>query len=188
MKLDARLETLVLAVHLAALSLALGPPLFFGAVVAPAVFRILPTHDMAGALQSPVLSKLCGISEASFLVLFATAWILTSGGAAKATRALLTRLPILGFFATLVIQQLLIPPIDKIRAEAPGLIDNLPAGDPARVLLDRYHRLSTGFFSLAIGAALLTLFVTARLLAERRAAPPVPGAARPPVPKILDLS
>ena len=85
----------------------------------------------------------------------------------------------------LVIQQLLIPPIDKIRAEAPGLIDNLPKGDPSRVLLDRYHRLSTGFFALAIGAALLTLFVTARLLAERRAAPPVPGAARPPVPKIL---
>ena len=87
-----------------------------------------------------------------------------------------------------MIRELLIPPIDKIRAEAPGLIDNLPAGDPARVLLDRYHRLSTGLFSLAIGAALLTLFVTARLLSERRAAPPLPGAARVPVPKILDLS
>ena len=188
MKLDSRLEALVLTVHLAALSLALGPPLFFGAVVAPAVFKILPTHDMAGALQSPILSKLCGISEASFLVLFGTAWLLTSGGAAKATRALLTRLPVLGFFAVLVIQQLLIPPIDKIRAEAPGLIDNLPKGDPSRVLLGRYHRLSTGFFSLAIGAALLTLFVTARLLSERRSAPPVAGAARPPVPKILDLN
>jgi hypothetical protein len=34
---------------------------------------------------------------------------------------------------------------------------------------------------------LLTLFVTARLLSERRSAPPVPGAARPPLPKILDL-
>ena len=188
MKLDSRLEALVLTVHLAALSLALGPPLFFGAVVAPAVFKILPTHDMAGALQSPIITRLCSISEASFLVLFGTSWLLTSGGAAKATRALLTRLPVLGFFAVLVIQQLLIPPIDKIRAEAPGLIDNLPKGDPSRVLLDRYHRLSTGFFSFAIGAALLTLFVTARLLAERRAAPPLPGAARPPVPKILDLS
>ena len=187
MKLDPRLETLVVTVHLAALSLALGPALFFGAVVAPAAFRILPTHDMAGALQSPIITRLCSISEASFLVLFGTAWLLTSGGAARATRALLTRLPVLGFFAVLVIQQLLIPPIDKIRAEAPGLIDNLPKGDPARVLLDRYHRLSTGFFSFAIGAALLTLFVTARLLAQRRSAPPVPGAARPPVPKILDL-
>ena len=97
-------------------------------------------------------------------------------------------MPVLGFFAVFVIQQLLIPPIDKIRAEAPGLIDNLPKGDPSRVLLDRYHRLSTGFFAFAIGAALLTLYVTARQLAERRSAPPVPGAARPPVPKILDLS
>jgi len=187
-KIDSRFQALVLTLHLAALSLALGPALFFGAVVAPAVFQVLPTHDMAGALQSPILSRLCGIAEASFLVLFGTAWLLTSDGAARATRALLTRLPVLGFFAVLVIQQLLIPPIDKIRAEAPGLIDNLPKGDPSRVLLDRYHRLSTGFFAFAIGAALLTLVITARLLAERRSAPPVPGAARPPVPKILDLS
>ena len=74
-----------------------------------------------------------------------------------------------------MIEKLLIPPIDKIRAEAPGLIDNLPAADPSRVLLDRYHRLSTGFFAAEIAAALLILFVTARLLAERRAAPPAPG-------------
>ena len=70
----------------------------------------------------------------------------------------------LGFFAALVIRQLLIPPIDRIRAEAPGLIDNLPAADPSRLLLARYHRLATGFFSLEIAAALVVLFVTARLL------------------------
>jgi hypothetical protein len=186
MKLNPRLDALVLTLHLAALCLAVAPPLFFGAVVAPAVFRIIPTRDMAGALQSPILSKLCLMTEASFLVLFATSWLLTSRDAAKATRAVLTRLPVLGFFACLVIRQLLIPPIDKIRAEAPGLIDNLPVGDPSRVLLDRYHRLSTGFFGLAIGAALLTLVLTARYLSQRRATP-IPAAARPPVPKILDL-
>jgi hypothetical protein len=52
-------------------------------------------------------------------------------------------------------------------------------------LLDRYHRLSTGFFGLEIASALLMLIVTARLLAARRA--PLPPAAAP-VPKILDLS
>lgn len=186
MKLDSRLESLVLALHLAALAMALAPPVFFGGVVAPAVFRVLPTRDMAAALQSPILSKLCGLSEASFLVLFATSWLLTRG-AARGSRALLTRLPVLGFFAALVIRQLLIPPIDRIRAEAPGLIDNLPAMDPSRLLLARYHRMATGFFSLEIGAALLVLLVTARLLSERRAAPPQPAQAKA-VPKILDLS
>ena len=87
-----------------------------------------------------------------------------------------------------VIEKLLIPPIDKIRAEAPGLIDNLPAADPDRILLGRYHRLATGFFAVEIAAAALTLFVTARLLLARRSAAPPPGAARPPVPKLLDLS
>ena len=188
MKLDSRLETLVVTVHLAALSLALGPPIFFGAVVAPAVFRVLPTRDMAGALQSPILSSLCVMAEVSFLVLFGTAWLLTGSGAAKLTRSLLTRLPILGFFAAIVIRQLLIPQIDKIRQEASGLIDSLPVGDPSRLALDRYHRLATGFFSIEIAAALLVLFATARLLTARRAAPPVVAVAAPrPAPKILDL-
>lgn len=185
MKLASRFEPLVLSLHLAALSMALAPPVFFGAFVAPAVFRILPTRDMAGALQSPILSNLCGLAEASFLVLFGTSWLLTRDGA-KGTRALATRLPVLGFFAALVIRQLLIPPIDRIRTEAPGLIDTLPASDPGRLLLARYHRLATGLFSLEIAAALLSLVVTARLLAARRAAPAAPAAA-PRVPKILDL-
>lgn len=185
MKRDSRLESLVVALHLAALAMALAPPVFFGAIVAPAVFRVLPTRDMAASLQSPILSKLCGLSEASFLVLFVTSWLLTRD-AAKGSRALLTRLPVLGFFAALVIRQLLIPPIDRIRAEAPGLIDNLPASDPSRLLLARYHRMATGLFSLEIGAALLVLLVTARLLAARRAAPAPPAQAKT-APKILDL-
>ena len=185
MRRVAGLDSLVLTLHLLALAMAFAPPVFFGAVVAPAVFTVLPTRDMAGALQSPILSKLCGIGEGSFLVLFGTSWALTRG-AARGSRALLTRLPILGFFAALVIRQLLIPRIDQIRADAPGLIDNLPKGDPARVLLDHYHRLSTGFFSLEIAAAAVLLVVTARLLSERRAAPALPAAPKP-APKILGL-
>jgi hypothetical protein len=176
----------MLALHLAALSLALAPPIFFGAVVAPVAFRILPTRDLAGALQGPILSSLCVLGEASFAILFATAWLLTRRDTARTVRALLTRLPVLGFFAALVIRQLLIPPIDKIREEAPGLIDTLPAGDPSRVLLERYHRLATGFFALEIGAALLILLVTARYLSERRAIAPAPAPAKP-APKMLNL-
>ena len=185
MRLDTRLEALLLTLHLAALSLALAPPVFFGAVVAPTVFRVLPTRDLAGALQSPILSKLCLMAEASFAVLFATGWLLTARDAPRMARALLTRLPVLGFFAAIAIRQLLIPPMDRIREEAPGLIDSLPASDPSRLLLDRYHRLSTGFFGLEIASALLVLIVTARLLAQpAETARPV---AAKEVPKILDL-
>ena len=187
MKVDSRLHGLFLGLHLGALALALAPPIFFGAVVAPAVFRVLPTRDMAGALQSQILSRLCLMAEISFGVLFVTGWLLTRDGAAKLTRSLLTRFPVLGFFAALVIRQLLIPPIDRIREEAPGLIDTLPAADPSQALLDRYHRLSTGFFTVEIAAALVLLVVTARLLSQWRAASPPPAAARPPVPKVLDL-
>jgi len=182
---DGRLDTLVLTVHLAALAMALAPPVFFGAVIAPSVFRVLPTRDLAAAVQSPILSKMCLLAEASFGVLFVTSWLLTRRDAPKAARALLTRMPVLGFFAALVIRQLLIPPIDRIREEAPGLIDSLPAADPSRILLDRYHRLATGFFSLEIAAAALMLVTTAGLMARRTA----PATVEKPkeVVKVLNL-
>jgi ABC-type transport system involved in cytochrome c biogenesis permease subunit len=185
-----RLEPLVLSLHLAALALALAPPVFFAAVVAPALFHGLPTLDMAASVVSPVLTKMCGLAEASFGVLFGTAWLLTSRGAPRLSRSLLTRLPVLGFFSALVIRQLLIPPMDRIRAEAPGLIDNLPVTDPSRAMLDRYHRLATGFFGIELAAALILLLATARLLAARRAEPPPPPAAPRPVqpqPRVLNL-
>jgi hypothetical protein len=185
-RLDSRLHAPLIALHLLALAVALAPALFFGAVVAPTLFHVLPTRDLAARLVSPILAKLCVLCEGGFGVLFATGWLLTGTGAPRMLRALATRLPVLGFFAAIVIQQLLIPPIDRIREEAPGLIDSLPAADPSRILLDRYHRLSTGFFGLEIASALALLVVTARLLA--RPAAPAPAPAQPAaVPKILDL-
>lgn len=188
MKSADRFEPPVLFFHLVALILALGPPVFFGAAVAPAAFRLLPTRDLAGSLLAPILSDACLLAEAAFAVLFATSWFLTRREAPRMTRVLMTRLPLLGFFAAMVIRQLLIPPMEKIRQEAPGLIDTLPAADPSRLLLARYHRLTTGFFATEIAAALLLLILTARLLAGRRSAPPPPGAEKPPTPKLLDLS
>jgi hypothetical protein len=185
-KAEGRYDTLVLTLHLAALAFALAPPIYFGAVVARSVFRVLPTRDLAGAVQSPILSQTCVLAEIAFAVLFATSWWLTRRDTPRNTRALLTRLPVLGFFAALVIRQLLIPPIDRIREEAPGLIDSLPASDPSKILLDRYHKLSTGFFSLEIAAALLMLLATARLLTARRAAPVAVPKPRDAV-KVLDL-
>ncbi len=186
---SAGLFSLVLAAHLFALALAIGPPLFFGAAVAPAAFRVLPTRDLAGALQSPILTRACWFAEASFAVLFLTSWLLGRWSAApRLQKSLLTRAPVLGMIAAVVIEKLLIPPIDKIRTEAPGLIDRLPANDPSKILLDRYHRLSTSFFAAEIAVAFIILLVTARLLSDRQTAPPVRAAARPPIPKLLDLS
>jgi hypothetical protein len=183
------LEAPLLFWHLLAIALALVPPVFFGFAVAPAAFHILPTRDMAASLTSPILTKACWLAEGSFAVLFLTSWLLGRWWAApRLSRSLTTRAAILGMIASAVIEKLLIPPMDKIRAEAPGLIDNLPVADPSRILLDRYHRLATTFFAVEIGVALVILIVTARLIVRRVQAPPAPAAARPPVPKLLDLS
>ncbi len=185
---EPRFQTPVLFLHLVALALAFGPPVFFALAVAPTVFRILPTRDMAASLQSPILTSACRLAEGSFAVLFLTSWLLGRWWeAARLTRTLATRAAILGMITAVVIESLLIPPMDKIRAQAPGLIDSLPMTDPSRVLLGRYHRLATGFFSAGIVAAFVILVATVRLLAARRRTPPAPTPP-PSVPKLLDLS
>ena len=190
-------EAPAIVLHLLAIALVIGPPVFFGAVVAPQSFRLLPTRDMAASLTAPLVTQLCWIAEGSFLVLILTSWWLTREGASKLLRMLMTRAAFLGLIAAVVIEKLLVAQIDKIRKDAPGLIDNLPAADPARILLGRLHKLSTGFLSIEIAAGVLVLVTTARWIANRRstpAAPGVPGASRPPVPpvppvpKVLDLS
>lgn len=184
-----RLETLVLVLHLAALVMAIGPPVFFGLAVAPAAFRVLPTRDLAASLTSPILTTACGLAQGSFAVLFLTSWLLSRWWEApRLSRSLATRAAILGMIAAVVVEKLLIPPMDKIRAETPGLIDNLPAADPSRLLLARYHRLATACFCAEIAAALIILLLTARLLVRRRQGSLPAAAARPPVPKLLDLS
>jgi hypothetical protein len=189
MSSSGRFEAPVLLLHLLALSLVLGSPLFFGAVVAPASFRVLPTRDLAASLQSPILTELCRLLEGGFIVLLVSGWLLSRWWKApRLPSALLTRAPLLGVIGAFVIEKLLIPPIDRIRAEAPGLIDNLPAADPGRLLLAKYHRVATGFFAVEVVAATLVLLVTARLLLHRRASPGPSAAARPPVPKLIDLS
>jgi hypothetical protein len=179
--------------HLLAIALVLGPPVFFGAVVAPQAFHVLPTRDMAGALNAPILTRLCWIAEGGFAVLLLTSWFLTRQGAGRIVRLLMTRSAFLGLMATVVIEKLLVARIERIRQEAPGLIDTLPAADPSRLLLQQLHRLSTLFFAVEIAAAVLVLAATVRLLTERPKPPAagpaaLPGAARPPVPKVLDLS
>ena len=169
--------------------MAIGPPVFFALAVAPASFRVLPTRDLAGSLQGPILTVACWLAQGSFAVLFVSGWLLGRWWEApRLTRALATRAAILGMIAAVVIEKLLIPPMERIRSEAPGLIDNLPAADPARVLLARYHRLATGFFSAELAAAVVILIVTARLIVFHRGQPAPPAAARPPIPKLLDLS
>jgi hypothetical protein len=155
--------------------------------VAPSLFKVLPTRDLAARVVSPVLSAACLIAEVAFGVLFATAWWLGRDGFPRLTRSLFTRLPVAGFFAALVVRELLIPPIDRIRQEAPGLIDRLPAADASRILLDRYHRLATGFLGVLLVVGAVMLVLTVRLLAVPRALSG-PDASRAPVPKLLDLS
>ena len=157
--------------------------------MAPSVFRVLPTRDLAGAVQSPILSQLCLLAQVELRGALRDLLVADAPGCdAGLTRALLTRLPVLGFFAALVIQQLLIPPDrpDPARRR-PGSSTTCP------------RRIRRGSSSTAITGCrpassrsrsprrFLMLLATASLLAARRAAPPLAEVKPKEVVKVLDL-
>ena len=120
--------------------------------MAPAVFRALPSRDVAGALIADILRSVCRVMEIAFAVLFVTTGRLASGRRGRGD-ALLRRVPVLGFVAALAISFVVMPVLERLRLH--------PESDPGRVLFTRYHALSTMFFAIAFVCAIFLLAGTA---------------------------
>jgi arsenite methyltransferase len=149
---------------LLALVLWIGGIVFFGAVVAPAVFTILPTHDLAGKVVTRTLANLhligiiCGVV---FLVCSMIVAYVTKGSAQPfAPRHIAVVVMIaLTFFAQDVVARKMNHIKDQI-----GVIDNVPLIDPQRVEFNRLHVWSTRLEGCILVLGLGVLFGTARRL------------------------
>jgi hypothetical protein len=145
------------------LALWLGSIFFFGAVLAPTVFHVLPTHTMAGNVVFPSLSKLhtigfvCGALFIIFIIL-----------ANMATRLKVNILPQL----VLVILMLVLTAYAQfgIGAKMDGMrlgmgeIDAIPQTDARRVEFNRLHVWSTRIEGTIFFLGLGTLFLSSRRL------------------------
>ena len=119
--------------------------------MAPAAFRTLLSRDAAGVLIAATLRSVCRLMEIAFAVLFLTTGRLVRGRARAG--ALLRRVPVLGFVATLAISVVVMPVLERLRLH--------PESDPGHVIFARYHGLSTLLFAIAFGSAILLLLGTA---------------------------
>jgi hypothetical protein len=121
----------------------IGAILFFGAVLAPTVFKVLPTHQLAGAVVSRSLTALHWIGIVSGMVFLATSMAysrLTVGAAQpSAPRHLLV---ILMIALTLISQFGISSRMNSLRAEM-RVIDDVPRTDPRRVEFNNLHLWST---------------------------------------------
>ena len=141
---------------LLSLTVWLGGIVFFGAVMAPALFSTLPTRHLAGAVVTRTLGSLhiiglvCGVL---FLAASATHSYLTRG----AVQLLSTShvLIILMLVLTLISQYAIAPKMSTLRADL-GVIDDVSLNDPRRLEFNALHRWST---RLEMGVLLLGLGV-----------------------------
>jgi uncharacterized membrane protein len=138
----------------------IGGIIFFAFVLAPTVFAVLPTHDLAGNVVNPSLTRLHWmgmISGAVFLLcsllhhrLKHAQFRVFSG--AHVLIAIMLAL-------TLVSQLSMIPRMEALRKDM-GVIDTVSPSDSRRMEFNRLHVWSTdlegGVLVLGIGVVLLT--------------------------------
>jgi hypothetical protein len=138
----------------------LGGIIFFGAVLAPTVFTVLPTRHLAGSVVSPSLNRLHWMGIVSGIVFLITSMIysrLTSGSAhVFAARHVLL---IMMLLLTLTSQFAITPKMATLRASM-GEIDKVSPSDPARVQFNALHiwstRLEMGVLFLGLAVVYLT--------------------------------
>lgn len=149
---------------LLSLVLWIGGIFFFGAVTAPTLFAVLPTHDLAGHVVNPSLAKLhwlgifCGIVFLVCSMLFG--FFLRANAQPFAPRHLAI---VLMLVLTLVSQFVVAKKMLRLRDNI-GVIDNVPLNDPRRVEFNHLHIYSTRLEGCVLFLGLGVLWGAARRL------------------------
>jgi uncharacterized membrane protein len=142
----------------------LGGITFFAFVLAPTVFTVLPTRELAGTVVNRTLPILHWMGVASGIVFLATS-IAYSAMTTGSAQALAPRhiLVLLMLVLTLVSMFAISSRMMALRAEM-GVIDTVPHDDPRRVEFNRLHQWSTRIEGSVYLIGLVLLYLTARQL------------------------
>jgi hypothetical protein len=146
---------------LLSLVLWIGGIVFFGAVVAPTVFTVLPTHELAGKVVARSLAILHWMGVVCGLVFLLTS-MAYSRLAAGSVQPLATRhLLILAMIVLTLISQLAISArMNAMRVQL-GSIDQVAPTDPLRMEFNRLHQWSTGVEMTVLVLGLAVIYLTA---------------------------
>jgi Domain of unknown function (DUF4149) len=156
-------------IRMLSLSLWIGSIFFFATVVAPILFRVLPTRALAGIVVSRSLFSLhwVGIVCGLFFLLACVLLAMLQGGASPfhLRDLLLVAMMAITLYTHFGIERRMVKLRDSI-----GVIDNVPVDDARRVEFNRMHvwstRLEGSVFFL--GLALLYLVIREQETSPRR--------------------
>jgi hypothetical protein len=148
----------------AVLALWLGAAGFMSIAVAPALFAVLPTRTLAGAVVGRLLPSVfyAGIIV-GLLVVALEVWTVGAWRWSGMTIASLVAVA-----SCAIAQWIVAPRIERIRAAIPGAIEDLPLDDARRVMFGRLHGISVGWLGLAMLGAAAALVLCARMLETRK--------------------
>lgn len=142
----------------------LGAILFFGAVVAPTLFTVLPSRQLAGAVVTRSLTKLHWIGLGAGIVFAVTSMLYSRFSAGSASPFAARHLIIYAMIALTLLSQFGVAArMETLRAQM-GIIDDLPATDARRIEFNRLHHWSTRIEMAVLALGLCVLYLSVRRL------------------------
>jgi hypothetical protein len=145
------------AAFLCALGIWVGGMGTLGFIVAPAVFRTLPSRLQAGTTFGSILQSFGTLQLLLGGVCLGSLVLLWGAGGLRGRRALFRGLAVAVMLGLVLVSQWYLAP--EIVRERQGLVgfDSIPAGTPQKARFDRLHRASVGLAvaTLLIGSVLL---------------------------------
>jgi Domain of unknown function (DUF4149) len=144
----------------------IGGIIFFAFAVAPTLFSILPTHDLAGKVVGRSLSTLHWMGLISGIV-YLVCSLLYARFADGFVHPLAARNVLIVLMLLLTVFSLfaLTPKMNALKADM-GVIDNVPQTDARRVEFNDLHHWSTRLEGGVLLMGLVTLFLTGKVLSS----------------------
>ena len=149
---------------LLSLALWIGGIVYFGAIVAPAVFAVLPTHDLAGKVVTRTLANLHLIGIICGVVFLICSMVYAYFAKGSAQLFAPRHIAVVAMIAlTFIAQNAVGAKMNRLKDQM-GVIDNVPLTDPHRVEFNRLHVWSTRLEGCILVLGLGVLYSTARRL------------------------
>lgn len=140
-----------------------GGIVFFAFVLAPTVFSVLPTRNLAGMVVSRSLARLHWIGLFSGIAYLVFSLLLSRLSGSFQPFAARNLVVLLMIALVLIAQFGIAGKMNQLRLDM-GVIDNVPQDDPRRVEFNRLHVWSTRAEGTILILGLAVLFLTVRRL------------------------
>jgi hypothetical protein len=142
----------------------IGGIIFFALVVAPSLFSVLPTRQLAGMVVSRSLGALHWMGITSGLIYLFASMLYSRSTSGAASPMAARHLLIYAMLALTIVSLFVITPRMLALRNQMGIVDNVPVTDPVRVHFNALHAWSTRLEIGVLLAGLVVVYLTANQL------------------------